>query len=38
MSGFKGIVARMGAFEWILVVGAVFLVFLAVLYWVTVRG
>ena len=38
MPGFKATLARMGAFEWILVVGAVVLVLLAILYVVAARG
>ena len=38
MTGFKATLARMGAFEWTLVVGAVVLVLLAILYAVTALG
>ena len=38
MPGFKATVARMGAFEWILVGGTVVLVLLAVLYIVALAG
>lgn len=38
MPGFKATLARMGAFEWTLVVGGVVLVLLAILYVVTALG
>ena len=38
MPGFKATLVRMGAFEWILVAGAVLLVLLAILYAVASRG
>ena len=38
MPGFKATLARMDAFEWTLVVGAVVLVLLAILYGVTASG
>lgn len=37
MAGFKATLARMGAFEWTLVIGMIFLVFLAVVYAVTLH-
>lgn len=37
MAGFKATLARMGAFEWTLVIGMIVLVFLAVVYAVTLH-
>ena len=37
MAGFKATLARMGVFEWTLVIGMIFLVFLAVVYAVTLH-